>query len=111
MFVLPLLSTIAVVVGIFGGSFVASLNVGVTPSHFYHAALRSTTMSDFLSGMSKTVFFGLNIAIVACHRGMSARGGTVGVGRATTETVVISSIVTLIADFVLTQAFLTAGWE
>jgi phospholipid/cholesterol/gamma-HCH transport system permease protein len=68
-------------------------------------------MGDFLSGVTKTVFFGFNIGIVACHRGMRARGGTVGVGRATTETVVITSVVTLISDFFLTKLILAIGWE
>lgn len=111
MFVLPLLSTIAVVIGVFGGAVMASIDVDVPMQQFYHAALRSVTMGDFLSGMSKTVFFGFNIAIVACRRGLAARGGTVGVGRATTETVVITSVVTLISDFLLTKLFLSIGWE
>jgi phospholipid/cholesterol/gamma-HCH transport system permease protein len=68
-------------------------------------------MSDFLSGASKTLFFGFNIAIVACQRGMAARGGTVGVGRATTQTVVITSIVTLISDFFLTKFILAFTGE
>ncbi|MFM2420916.1 MAG: hypothetical protein RL385_5639, partial [Pseudomonadota bacterium] len=54
-----------------------------------------------------TVFFGYNIAIVACHLGLSTRGGTEGVGRATTQTVVVTSIVTLISDFLLTKLILT----
>lgn len=110
MFVLPLLSTIAVVLGVFGGAAIASIDADLPVRHFYHAALRSVTLGDFGSGLAKTVFFGFNIAIVACHRGLSARGGTVGVGRATTETVVITSIVTLISDFFLTKAILAAGW-
>jgi phospholipid/cholesterol/gamma-HCH transport system permease protein len=110
MFVLPLLSTIAVVVGVFGGAVIASVDANVPIEHFYNAALRSVTMGDFLSGVTKTLFFGFNIAIVACHRGLNARGGTVGVGRATTETVVISSVVTLISDFFLTKLILSTGW-
>jgi phospholipid/cholesterol/gamma-HCH transport system permease protein len=111
MFVLPLLSTIAIVLGVLGGAVIASMDIAVPVNHFYHAALRSVTVSDFLSGVSKTVFFGFNIAIVACQRGMAARGGTVGVGRATTETVVITSIVTLISDFFLTKFILVLMGE
>jgi phospholipid/cholesterol/gamma-HCH transport system permease protein len=111
MFVLPLLSTIAVVLGVMGGALIASFDIAVPVAHFYHAALRSVTMSDFLSGVSKTLFFGFNIAIVACQRGMAARGGTVGVGRATTQTVVITSIVTLISDFFLTKFILAFTGE
>jgi phospholipid/cholesterol/gamma-HCH transport system permease protein len=110
MFVLPLLTTVAIVIGIFGGAAIASLDAELPMRHFYHAAMRSATMGDLVSGLTKTVFFGFNIAIVACHRGLSARGGTVGVGRATTETVVITSIVTLVSDFFLTKAILAIGW-
>jgi phospholipid/cholesterol/gamma-HCH transport system permease protein len=111
MFSLPLLSTIAVVLGVFGGAVIASLDIDVPISHFYNAALRSVTIGDFLSGLTKTVFFGFSISIVACHAGLNATGGTVGVGRATTQTVVITSIVTLISDFLLTKLILSIGWE
>jgi phospholipid/cholesterol/gamma-HCH transport system permease protein len=111
MFVLPLLSTIAIVLGVLGGAVIASFDIAVPVTHFYHAALRSVTLSDFLSGVSKTLFFGFNIAIVACQRGMAAHGGTVGVGRATTQTVVITSIVTLISDFFLTKFILAFTGE
>jgi len=110
-FVLPLLSTISVVVGVLGGAVIASIDADLPMLQFVQAALRSVTMADFLSGVTKTVFFGLNIGLVACHRGMRARGGTVGVGRATTETVVITSVVTLISDFFLTKLILASGWE
>lgn len=110
MLVLPLLSTIAVVIGVLGGAVIARLDSGLPIEQFYNAALRSVTLGDFLSGVTKTVFFGFNIAIVACHRGMTARGGTVGVGRATTQTVVITSVVTLISDFFLTKLILAIGW-
>jgi phospholipid/cholesterol/gamma-HCH transport system permease protein len=110
-FVLPLLSTISVVVGVLGGAAIASIDADLPMMQFVQAALRSVTMGDFLSGVTKTVFFGFNIGIVACHRGMRARGGTVGVGRATTETVVITSVVTLISDFFLTKLILAIGWE
>jgi phospholipid/cholesterol/gamma-HCH transport system permease protein len=110
-FILPLLSTISVVVGVLGGAVIASFDIDLSIEQFVHAALRSVTMGDFLSGLTKTVFFGLNIALVACHCGLRARGGTVGVGRATTQTVVISSVVTLVSDFFLTRLILAIGWE
>jgi phospholipid/cholesterol/gamma-HCH transport system permease protein len=108
---LPLLSTIAVALGVLGGAVIASFDADLPVSQFYNAALRSVTLGDFFSGLTKTVFFGFNIGIVACQRGLSARGGTVGVGRATTETVVITSIVTLVSDFFLTKLILAIGWE
>jgi len=54
----------------------------------------------------KTIVFGWTIAMVACHQGLTTTGGTVGVGRATTRTVVISSISVLVSDFFLTKLIL-----
>jgi phospholipid/cholesterol/gamma-HCH transport system permease protein len=61
-------------------------------------------MQDYLQGMLKTPFFGAIIALVGCHNGMNTRGGTAGVGAATTRTVVVTSIAILIADYFLTKA-------
>jgi phospholipid/cholesterol/gamma-HCH transport system permease protein len=111
LLVLPLMSSMAVVLGTLAGGAVASLDPDVHFGYFINAALRSTTLSDFFSGMVKTLFFAFNIAICACHFGMTTRGGTVGVGRSTTETVVVTSVITLVSDFFLTKLFLAAGWE
>lgn len=110
MVVLPLMTSMAVVLGVLGGAAIADLDSGVSFAHFHHAAWHATTMTDFFSGLSKTVFFGFNIAIVACQLGLATRGGTEGVGRATTQTVVITSVVTLISDFLLTKLILSLGW-
>ncbi|MDH5673810.1 MAG: ABC transporter permease [Myxococcales bacterium] len=110
LMVLPLMSSMAVVLGVLSGGVIASLEPEVSFNYFVQAALRSTTLSDYFSGVLKTLFFALNISAVACYRGMNTRGGTVGVGRATTETVVITSVVTLVSDFFLTKLFLAFGW-
>jgi phospholipid/cholesterol/gamma-HCH transport system permease protein len=89
---------------------VVPLDPDVHMSYFIDAALRSTTLSDYFTGLAKTFLFALNISLVACHLGMNTRGGTVGVGRATTHTVVITSVVTLISDFFMTKVFIAAGW-
>lgn len=107
MLVLPLMTSMSVVLGIAGGAAIASLDAGQSFSHFFHAAWHATTMSDFLSGLSKTIFFGFNVAIIACQLGLETRGGTEGVGRSTTRSVVVSSVITLISDFVLTKFILT----
>jgi phospholipid/cholesterol/gamma-HCH transport system permease protein len=109
MIVLPLMTSMAVALGVLGGAAIASLDAGVNFTHFYNSAVHAVTISDFLSGLAKTIFFGFNIAIVGSYLGLNTRGGTQGVGRATTTTVVITSIVTLIGDFVLTKLFLDLG--
>lgn len=110
LIVLPLMSAMAVFIGVLAAAVIASIEPEVHMSFFVNGALRATTLQDFFSGLAKTFFFAFNIGIVACHVGMSTRGGTVGVGRATTRTVVITSIVTLVSDFFMTKLFLTLGW-
>jgi phospholipid/cholesterol/gamma-HCH transport system permease protein len=110
LFVLPLMSSMAVVIGVLAGAGISALEPDGSFSYFLNAALRSTTLSDFFSGITKTVLFAFNIAIVACYVGMNTRGGTVGVGQSTTKTVVITSVVTLVSDFFLTKLFITMGW-
>jgi phospholipid/cholesterol/gamma-HCH transport system permease protein len=110
MLALPLMTGMAVVIGLFAGAFIAGLEPNTGMSYFVHAALRSVTLSDFCSGLTKTLFFAWNIAIVACYLGLETVGGTVGVGHATTRTVVITSVVTLVGDFFLTKLFIALGW-
>jgi phospholipid/cholesterol/gamma-HCH transport system permease protein len=64
------------------------------------------TLSDFWNGLVKTVVFGLLIAMIACHQGLGTKGGTVGVGRATTRAVVVASIAVFVSDFFLTKVIL-----
>jgi len=67
--------------------------------------LEWVTFEDFISGIAKTFFFGIIVAITGCYIGMRAQGGTQGVGRATTETVVVSLLLIIIGDFILTKLF------
>jgi phospholipid/cholesterol/gamma-HCH transport system permease protein len=60
-------------------------------------------LSDLVSGVAKTFVFGWIIAMVGCFAGLRTRGGTRGVGRATTSAVVIASIAVLVSDFFLTK--------
>ncbi len=106
---LPLLTVLANVLGVAGAMLVARLEAGVNMTYFYHAALRAIDVSDLLGGLIKTVFFGIMITLIACYKGMNTRGGTEGVGRATTETVVVTSICTLVADFILTKVLIELG--
>jgi phospholipid/cholesterol/gamma-HCH transport system permease protein len=110
LIVLPIMGSMAVVIGVLAGAGISALEPDGSFGYFLNAALRSTTLSDFLSGLTKTVVFAFNIAIVACYVGMNTRGGTVGVGQSTTKTVVITSVVTLVSDFFLTKLFIALGW-
>jgi phospholipid/cholesterol/gamma-HCH transport system permease protein len=104
--VMPILSVYALALGVAGAVFICALQFDIQPTYFISSSLESVQISDFISGMAKTPFFGFIIAIVGCHFGLNTRGGTEGVGLSTTRTVVAVSIAILIADFFLTKLFM-----
>ena len=101
--VMPVLCAFALVLGFCGAMAICSNQFGIPPGFFLRTALGSVNFADYFSGMFKTPFFGAIIAILGCHFGLITRGGTEGVGQATTRTVVAISICILIADFFLTK--------
>lgn len=100
---LPLLTVASDVFGLIGGGIVAANLFGLDSSVYITSVRTGVDISDVLGGIIKPIFFGLIIGLVACHKGLSTTGGTVGVGRSTTSAVVISSIVVIIADFFLSK--------
>ena len=106
-FILPLLTLLADVIGCFGGALVSIFEIGVTPNYAYKQIIETVGPSDLLHGLLKSLFFGYFIAIIACWVGMNARGGAESVGKATTSTVVYTSVTILVSDFILTKLFLT----
>lgn len=103
---LPLLTVLADLVALFGGMLMAMLEVGQTQTYYLSHVFYALTLRDIVSGVGKTVFFAAFIGVIACHNGLRASGGADGVGRATTATVVISSIAVIVSDFFLTKLFL-----
>jgi phospholipid/cholesterol/gamma-HCH transport system permease protein len=103
---LPLLTVLANLLGVLGGLVISATQFHISPNFYIQTIVNIVTVEDFLSGIGKTVVFGWIIAMVACFQAFETTGGTVGVGRATTRTVVVASITVLIADFFLTQALL-----
>jgi len=106
---LPLLTAMADVLGVAASMVIARVDQGVNMTYFYNSMLGAVALEDFVGGIAKTVFFGFSITLVACYQGLVTRGGTEGVGRATTQTVVITSIITLVSDFILTTLLLAFG--
>ena len=103
---LPLLTCFAIVLGVVGGGLVADLQFAIAPSFYRQTVVSRVEMGDFFSGVLKTVFFGWWIGMVGVFVGLRTVGGTAGVGRATTQAVVVSSIGVLISDFFLTKLFM-----
>jgi phospholipid/cholesterol/gamma-HCH transport system permease protein len=104
---LPLLTVAADVVGLIGGAAVANQLFSHPISLYYSAVLDGVTVEDLLGGVIKPLVFGFIIGSIACHKGLTTEGGTVGVGRSTTSAVVLSSIVVIIADFFLARILQT----
>lgn len=103
MIATPLLTLLADMVGIFGGMMASSSQLGLAPHDYFFKSFEIITWRDVVGGLVKGFVFGFIISSVSCHEGMEAKGGTLGVGMATTNAVVKSSIVVLIFDFVLTK--------
>ena len=104
--VLPVLTILADTVGLFGGLIMSVLEVGQTRAYYLAHVYAALTVGDILSGVGKSVFFAFFIGTIACYNGMHAKGGADGVGKATTNTVVLASISVIISDFFLTKMFL-----
>jgi phospholipid/cholesterol/gamma-HCH transport system permease protein len=105
-FVMPILGFFALGLGFSGGMLIINTQFHMPMEFFFRSALESVNLHDLAAGMGKTPFFGFIIGIVGCHFGLKTRGGTEGVGRSTTSTVVAVSISILVADFFLTKLFL-----
>jgi phospholipid/cholesterol/gamma-HCH transport system permease protein len=103
---MPLLTTIACAVGIFGGMIIAVVTLNLSANFYFRSVITTLQFSDLISGIGKTLFFGAAIALIACFNGLRTSGGADGVGRATTSTVVTASISILIMNFFLTKLFL-----
>ena len=101
-FGVPLLTILSNVSGIFGGWLVATKLFGVNEYLYWQKMVDLTEFYDILGGLYKAFVFGFIIATVSCYFGYYTSGGTEGVGRATTNSVVTSSMLILISDYFLT---------
>lgn len=104
--ILPILTILADLVALFGGLVMAMVELGQTRLYFVNRVVGALALTDIWSGVGKTFFFAFLIGVIACHNGLATRGGADGVGKATTNTVVMSSISVIVADFFLTKLFL-----
>ncbi len=104
--VIPALTALSDVFGMVAGSVVAATQYDIPMEQYFRSAVETADIVDFTSGIAKSAVFGVIIAVVGCYKGFEVSGGTEGVGRATTETVAITSVGVLLSDFFLTKLFL-----
>jgi phospholipid/cholesterol/gamma-HCH transport system permease protein len=107
LIMLPIVCAIADAAGVVGGYLIAVHLEGVPGSTYPDSIRQGLLPSDFYLGMVKTAVFGLIVAMVGCHQGLKTHGGATEVGRATTNTVVISIVLIYIVNFFLAWAMFT----
>src|SRR5437899_11801175 len=101
---LPLLTAESIAIGIGAGYLIGVQLLGIDATYLWNNMLKYTNTSDVVIGLIKSFIFGGIIAMISCYKGMTCGEGAEGVGRATTEAVVYSSITILISNFFLTLA-------
>jgi phospholipid/cholesterol/gamma-HCH transport system permease protein len=109
---MPLLVAECIAIGILAAYVVTTQILGVSEVYYLHNMLHFTGGRDVAMGLIKGMVFGVVIVFISCHQGLNAKEGAVGVGRATTEAVVIGSLFILIVNFFLTMTlniFFPAG--
>jgi phospholipid/cholesterol/gamma-HCH transport system permease protein len=104
--VLPLLVAVADFVGLVGGFLVAYFTLQLGAVQFWTRAINALDFGDLVQGFVKPIVFGFIIATVGCYQGLRVRGGTQGVGRSTTQAVVISSVLVIVIDAFLSRLLL-----
>jgi phospholipid/cholesterol/gamma-HCH transport system permease protein len=103
--VMPILTIFANAIGIFGGYLIGVYHLSIRSSLYVNMTFQTLVYKDIFTGLIKTVFFGMIIALVACYEGLNVRGGAEGVGKATTMSVVNTFIMIIAADCFFTALF------
>ncbi len=102
----PLLTAIFDVIGIFGGYAIGVGLMGAPAGSYFHGITDNLTPHDVASGFYKALIFGLAVTWVCCYKGYHARRMATGISQATTEAVVLSSVLVLLWDYFLTSVLL-----
>ena len=105
--VLPLLTVIADFLGVFGGFVIASIRLKLTGAQYWNSAWQALEYSDVAEGLVKPFAFAFVVSLVGCYYGLRTTGGTQGVGRSTTQAVVVASVWIFVLTFFIAQIFVT----
>ena len=100
---LPVLTIVADFLGILGGYFVGVTLLKINSGMFVANMIEMVELGDIFHGLTKSIFFGLILTHIGCYKGFYTTGGAEGVGKSTTQAVVLSSVLILISDYFLTS--------
>jgi len=110
LIVFPLVTVLADVVGLMGGMLIMYLERGTDMYVYWNVTTYWVVPRDFLTGIGKSVVFGGLVTLIGCYNGLDTEGGTEGLGRATTATVVHVAMGVIVSDFFLTKLFFILFW-
>lgn len=102
LIIMPILTAFADVVGILGGFLISVILLGTNPTVYNRRTYDFLSLDDIYIGLLKACIFGMIIAIIGCYQGLNTRGGAEGVGKSTTNAVVVSSLLILVANYFIT---------
>ena len=102
---LPMLTILSDTLGLAGGYLISIVILKISGGLYFQTATDAISIEDIVGGMIKPVVFGFIIAMTGCYMGLNTSGGTQGVGRSTTQSVVVCSVLVLFSDFLLTRIF------
>ena len=109
MLTLPLLTALNDFIGLLGGCVASVFSLRLGAVEFWTRAINTLDFADLMQGFTKPIIYGFLLATVGCYKGLTVRGGTQGVGRATTQAVVVASILIISTDLFLTKLALYLG--
>ena len=106
---LPCLTIIADLAGILGGYVVGVFSLRLNSAQYVDMTFKFLESKDVMTGLLKSLVFAIVISIIGCYKGLNTQGGAEGVGKATTQSVVISFILIIVFDSILTGIFYFTG--
>lgn len=107
--VLPLLTAMYDFVGLLGGCVASVFSLRLGAVEFWTRAINALDFADIMQGMMKPVVYAFLLSTIGCYKGLTVRGGTQGVGRATTQAVVVANVMIIATDVFLTKFALYVG--
>jgi phospholipid/cholesterol/gamma-HCH transport system permease protein len=106
MIMVPTLTVLSDTVGILGGALISIFSLKLSWEFYWRSVANTLVVNDLAMGLSKPIMFGFLLSSVGCYMGLSTTGGSLGVGKATTRSVVVASVLILASDFFLTKVLL-----
>jgi phospholipid/cholesterol/gamma-HCH transport system permease protein len=110
LLVFPLVTILADGMGLLGGMLIAVYDRNVDSYLYWNTISYWVVLKDFLTGVGKSVVFGALVTLIGCYNGLATEGGTEGLGRSTTATVVQVAMGVIVSDFFITKLFLIMFW-